>query len=279
MVTPMPPSLSRRSLSDLEILDAESFAHVGVWRDLRDVLERSDHTFLVLEGPRATYDRALALNLTYWSAAEGGDVLPEARIDADVVAHAAWHHLASRAMPARDGRASVESMFVGEAIASAFDVYLVGRLLGHATESSFLESQVPLMTDTAAAAGATDDEIERLLGAIADDPDAAFASLYALLMDATSAMFSAADAATAARALASLDGSPTSALLHRFELSNWVLYARAYGDPAPDPRARAVDEAIRAARAPVDWLDDAWVQAALSSTDERRDAAPKRRRR
>lgn len=260
MVTALRPA----RLPELEIVDAESFAHVGVWRDLRELLDRGGYTFRLL-GEGASFDRALALNLTYWSATEGGDVLAEPRLDADVVAHVGWHHLAARAMPPRDGRASVESLLVGEAIASAFDVYLVGRLLGHAPGSTFLETQVPLMTDTAAAAGACDDEIERMLASIADDPDAAFASLYALLVDAATAMVSAPDAATAAAALAALDARPLAPLLHRFELSSWTLYARAYGDPAPDPRARELDAALRAAPSPVDWLDDAWVQPALAA--------------
>ncbi len=257
------PVITRVSLAELDIVDAESFRHVSLYGDLRDVLTRSGYTFRVLGGPRATFDRALALNLTFWSARDEGDVLTEPRLEADVVAHVAWHHLAARRMPARDGRASVQAMFVGEAIASAFDVYLVGRLLGHAPASSFLETQVPLMTDTAAAAGASDDEIEQLLSSLADDPDAAFATLYALLVDASSAMFSARDADDAAERLAALDDRPLAALLHRFELSSWALYARAYGDPTHDPRAAEIDDALRAARVPLDWLDDAWVQPAL----------------
>ena len=70
---------------------------------------------------------------------------------ADVVAHAAWHYLAARALAPAAGRSlSVDALFLGEAIASAFDVYLVGRLLGHAPRSTFLETQVPAMAESTA---------------------------------------------------------------------------------------------------------------------------------
>jgi hypothetical protein len=38
------------------------------------------------------------LNLTFWTPEEQGDVLSGERIDADVVMHVAWHHLARRAL-------------------------------------------------------------------------------------------------------------------------------------------------------------------------------------
>ena len=71
------------------------------------------------------------------------------------------------------GAQSAEALFLGEAIASAFDVYLVGRLLGHAPDSSFLETQVPAMAEAAQAAGLPDEELEAMLDGIAADPECA----------------------------------------------------------------------------------------------------------
>src|SRR5260370_42368277 len=105
------------------------------------MLRRSGYLFRIHpEGPER-WDRAHLLNLTFWNAA-GGDVLEGRRIAADVVTHAAWHHLAALALgPERGARPSMEALFLGESIASAFDISLVGRRLAQAPRSSFLETQ------------------------------------------------------------------------------------------------------------------------------------------
>jgi hypothetical protein len=207
-------------------------------------------------------DRALLLNLTFWGADAGGDVLESDTLPADVVAHAAWHHLAAKALPGSPP--SVDSLFLGESIASAFDVYLVGRLLGHAPSSTFLETQVPAMADAADAAGVDEEGFESMLEAIAADPEQAFTDLRALHFDATSAVFACHSVEDASAALTSFDDHRFASLLHRYELSNWVLYARAYGDAKPDDRARALDARLRE-KLSLDWLADEWVAPALKS--------------
>jgi hypothetical protein len=262
-----PARLTRRTIGELTIEDEESFRHVGVYEDLKEVLRRANYTFRVLpRGRHARADRALLLNLTFWSADVGGDVLAEDRIPADVVVHAAWHHLATQAL-ARSSRAplSVEALFLGEAVASAFDVYLVGRLLGHAPRSTFLETQVPAMAATANAAGLSATRFEALLRSLAAAPEQAFSDLRELLTDATAALFACKGSEGALASLAAFDGRPLSALLHRYELSNWVLYARAApGSARPDTRARSVDRALRRARSPLDWLASNWISPSLS---------------
>ena len=262
-----PPAFEQRMLDELTIRDERSFRHVELYADLKEVLRRAAYSFRVLpKSPTPRADRALLINLTFWGADAGGDVLIDEYIDADVVAHAAWHHLAARAMAGAAGtRPSVEGLFLGEAVASAFDVYLVGRLLGHAPQSTFLETQVPAMADAADAAGLGEDEFEQMLQGIAADPDRAFADLRELLFDATTALFACQSPEEAHAALAAFDAHRFTSLLHRYELSNWVLYARAYGDArTDDPRPRAVDHALREAKVSLDWLAEQWIDTALS---------------
>ena len=270
-----PPSFVVKTLADLTIDDEASFRHVGLYADLKAVLTRDAVTFRVLPQSHAgRWDRALMLNLAFWSdgtsaarpqrgphqAAEGGDILESDRIPADVVLHVAWHHLASRAFASAPGtKPSADALFMGEAIASAFDVYLVGRLLGHAPRSSFLETQVPAMADAATDAGASDDAFEALLTSVALDPDKAFDDLRALLYDASRALFRSNGAEDALRALASFDDHRFGAILHRYELANWVLYARAYAEAGggSDPRVEEVDQALRKGNG-LDGLSDRW---------------------
>jgi hypothetical protein len=263
-------ALQTRKLDELVIEDEPSFRHVGLYADLKEILRRDAYRFQVLpEALSGRWDRALFLNLTYWGAGRGGDVLEGDHIPADVVAHAAWHHLAARALGGGEaGVQSADALFLGEAIASAFDVYLVGRLLGHAPESSFLETQVPAMAEAADAAGLPEKGFEALLDGIARDPEGAFEDLRALLVDATRALVACESPDEALVALTPFDARRFGPLLHRYELSNWVLYARAYakGATVPDPRAREIDRALRGEGViAIDWLAEKWVAPALAA--------------
>jgi hypothetical protein len=254
-----------RTIDELTIEDERSFRHVALYEDLKRVLRRDGYSFRVLPAARASWDRALFLNLTFWGAAEGGDVLVDSAVPADVIAHVAWHRLASQALGEGGGGApTVEALFLGEAIASAFDLYLVGRLLGRAPKSSFLSTQVPAMAAAAGASGLSDSEFESLLEGVADAPEEAFARLRELLTDATGALFACDGAESALVALVDLDSHRFASLLHHYELANWVLYARAYGSRGPAPTARAVERSLREASDPLQWLTDAWVAPALA---------------
>jgi hypothetical protein len=264
--------MRERTVDQLAVDDERSFRHVAEYADLKEILARDRYPFRVLPGKyQGRWDRALLLNLTYWGGA-GGDLLESERIPADVVAHAAWHHLAARALEVKPGAAPVaEALVLGESIASAFDVYLVGRVIGHSPRSSFLATQVAAMAETSRAAGLTERRFEALLRDVAGAPERAFADLRSLLYDATLALLSCRGADEALAALARFDGHRFASLLHHYELSNWVLYARAYaraGRSADEARqrsrVRAVDRALRARRGALAWLLAAWVDEALA---------------
>jgi hypothetical protein len=261
-----------RTVDELTIGDESAFRHVALYADLKEVLRRAAYPFRILPKTYATRaDRALLLNLSFWAADAGGDVLVDEHIEADVVAHAAWHHLAARALaPEAGGPLSASALFLGEAIASAFDVYLVGQLLGRSPRSTFLETQVPAMAETASAAGLSESSFTKLLVDLSRRPERAFADLRELLSDATAALFACRNGEQAHAALVALDGHRFSALLHRYELSNWVLYARAYGGrEGPDARAVAVDRILRKVKAPLEWLAAHWIASALATTAAR----------
>ncbi len=254
------------TLDALHIDDEESFRHVGLYADLKEVLRRAGHRFQVLPpGPGARWDRAVMLSLVYWGARDGSDILVDESIPADVVAHAAWHHLAAAAFAIPGASLSAEAMFFGEALASAFDVYLVGRLLGHAPDSSFLDTQVPAMAQAAEAAGVSEAGFRELLAGIAGDPDRAFEDLRSLLFDTTTALVACADARAAIDVLGGLDAHRFGCLLHHYALADWVLFARAYAASglAPDARVRAADLTLRRERVSLDWLTREWVEPAL----------------
>lgn len=257
--------LEEQTIDALAIDDEASFRHVSLYRDLKNVLRRAQYRFRVLPAASAgRWDRALFLNLTFWGANDGGDVLVNDSLPADVVAHVAWHHLAAIALAVTPGAPlSAEDLFLGEAIASAFDVYLVGRLLGHSPRSSFLANRVPTMAQSTSEAGLSADDFETLLQGIADDPDRAFEDLRHLLFEATTALAACGGVNDALDVLSLFDTHRFASLIHHYEISNWVLYARAYaknGLPAAG-RAREIDRELQKAPVALEWLTKTWIDA------------------
>ncbi len=266
------PAFETRTIDDLVIEDEASLARVELYADLKEVLRRARYEFRVLPKSRAPrWDRALFLNLTFWGTVDEGDVLVDDHIAADVVAHVAWHHLAARAFtPARPsfgaGPLSVGALVLGEAIASAFDVFRLGRRLRDCrSRTTFLETQDSARAETARAAGMSGADFELLLQSIALGPERAFEDLRELLCDATLALGGCSTAEAALSVLATFDAHRFGPLLHRYELSNWLLYARAYGGPAVgrDRAVRVVDGALRRDDNPLEWLTRVWVRPAV----------------
>jgi hypothetical protein len=250
------------TLDELEIEDERSFRHVALYDELKQALRRDGYRFRVPpKGARLSWDRALFLNLTFWDPNEQGDVLVDARLDADVVTHVAWHHLTQKAMAG--GAISAGALILGESIASAFDLYLVGRLLGHAPDSRFLETQVPSMAEAAEAAGLSEEAFEALLTDVSAEPERAFEDLRQLLFDATMALIDCAGVTEAAEALSRFEAHRFASLLHHYEISSWILYARAYAPRSAEGDANviALDEALRGAKPALDWLEQAWLRA------------------
>jgi hypothetical protein len=252
-------SFEVRSLTQLRVVDEKAFLKLPIYSDLKSILGASNYTFRVL--PKANWDRALLLNLAFWSVDGGGDVLPNARIEADVVTHVAWHFLAGRALALPGGGQSVRAMFLGESIASAFDLYLIGHLLRAAPGCDYLATQVPALAQAAQNAGMNARKFESLVRAIATHPEGAFQQLRALLMDAACALYACEDAESAQVALAGFDDAPFAPLLHHYELATWVLHARVHGKRRVDRKADAVDRALRSEDA-VSWLERSWVHPA-----------------
>jgi hypothetical protein len=262
------------TLSALTIEDEVSFRHVGLFADLRSILEASRYEFLIpADGSTMAWDRALFLNLSFWDENDPRDVLCDAELPADVLMHVAWHHLGNRFLAP-----SPEAELLTESIASAFDLYLVGRVLGHAPDSSFLATQVPNMGDVAESAGLEDDEFETLLEEVAADPDRAFEDLRALLFEVTTRLVEVEDPERAFDVLASLETHRFTPLLHHYELSTWITKARLQkavpkiSKSENRQNATEVDELLRRAPSSIDWLEAQWVRRA-----ESRNEAPRTR--
>ena len=258
------------TLDELTIDDRSSFTGVAIYGRLEGILRRSAHRFRIPEGGQTvSWDRALFLNLTYWNEDDGADVLCDDHIPADVVAHVGWHEVVSQALARRrsspSAAPSAAALFLAESIASAFDLYLVGRLLARAPECDFVTTQVPLMAECAAEAGLRQAGFSALIEEVVRQPERAFEDLRAMLFDAATALLMCSGVAEAQAVLERLADRRFAPLLHHYQLSNWVLYARAYAQPpVADAVTLEVDRALRQAPVSLEWLDRHFMEAAAT---------------
>ena len=186
------------SLSELVIEDEEALASVPLYPRLKAALAAAGHRFLLpARHTELSWDRALFLNLTYWSGAAAADILCQGSLPADVVTHVAWHRVVAHGLSQTLASEARGAMLFGEAVASAFDLYLVGTLLRYAPESDFITTQVPAMSEAAANAGLSESDIGLLLEDITDEPIGAFSELRTLLFDVSTALVPCADPVTA----------------------------------------------------------------------------------
>jgi hypothetical protein len=164
---------------------------------------------------------------------------------------------------------SAEALFLAESIASAFDMYLVGRLLPNAPECDFVTTQVPLMAECAGQAGASEADFSALLEGVVRDPERAFEDLRALLFDASTRLLGCSDVPRAQAVLEGLSDRRFAPLLHHYQLSNWILYARAYAarSPVDGAVASAVDQTLRQAPVSLDWLDRHFLEADATTAE------------
>lgn len=251
-----PATLSVRALADLTIDDEPSFRHVGLYRDLKQRLLADRYTVRVLAD---RWDHALLLNLAFWDVRGQGDVVLDEPLPADVVCHMAWHHLAAKALGDGELPLAAEALLLGEAVASAFDLYLVGRLLGHAPGSAFLETQLPAMADVAEHAGVDEDAFASLMEGVRANPEAAFEELRQLLYDVTLGLWHAQDGAQALQVLAAGDRTRFGCLLHHYELANWLQHARAAPANGSAAKAVQVDALLRTGALGLDGLAERWL--------------------
>ncbi len=259
--------LRRLSIAELKIRGERSFRSITGYAGLKRMLVTDGFLFRAPEAgsPHAHPARVLFLNLTYWHAADGNDVLVDDSIDADVLAHAAWHHAAAKAL-ATGHAPTAAAMFLGESIASAFDLYAIGHMLGTGRRVAYLQSQVPLFAEVALAAGLSETALATLFQGVSDAPEAAFEALRELLFDAATALSTCRDADEAVACLDRFAAHPYSPFLHHFALASWVLYAKAHAGPAvADDPADAADRTLRAHAAPLTWLDESWVNSATAA--------------
>jgi hypothetical protein len=242
----MPAPFVRLALDDLRITDLDDHRRAGIDATfaLIEVLRRDRATFLV---PRREtgWDRVAFLNLVSYSPGTA-ELLRSRDVPADELVHVALHHLARKDI----GIGSAHALLFGEAIASAFDAYLIGVLLRRRPRAAYLAQQVPRLSERALDAGLSRRAFAALLARMAGDPERAFEELRRLLLDVSLALVPSRSLPESARILARFEPHPYAPILHHYELADWILAARASSRRGPSAAATRIDRALRGSRAP-----------------------------
>ena len=138
-------------------------------------------------------------------------------------------------------------------------------MLPNAPDSDFITTQVPLLSECAQEAGLSESAFAALIEQVTRDPERAFEDLRALLYDAASALLPCRGAREAQATLDRFAGHRFEPLLHHFQLSNWILYGRAYAVPgsAVGVGVGDLDATLRQAPVSLDWLAEHWIDADL----------------
>lgn len=256
-------------LDDLTIDDNGVLAGIALYRALKQHMRECRYRFRVaLPGTTISWDRALFLNLTFWTQQTGADVLWDDHLAADVLAHTALHHIVNQQLVLATGDhvSTAAAAFFGESIASAFDLYLVGRLLENAPDSDFIVSQLPIMQEAALQAGVSEAAFAQLVQTIQRDPEQAFEDMRVLLFDVLLALNACRDVDEALAVLARFASHRFASLIHHLQISNWVLHARANTQThaAQDEAVHVLDATLRAAPCSLDWIAQHWIPKAAT---------------
>lgn len=261
-----------RHLGDLEIVDDELLQAVPHYDVLKAVVAASGVAFRVMpEEASARSDQALLLNVVFWDASLVDDVIERPAVGAYSLPHIAWHYLASRELRRAGSAAlSVDAQILGEAIASAFDLFTLGHLLRAAPTHALTKALVDGVQGPALAAGRSLDVLRGLLAGVRDEPEAAFADLRELLFVATRALYDAETSSDAFEVLQQVDEHPLGCVFFRHRVADWLLQIRASKGAAEDPETQAFAAALGEQPAPIAWLLERWLRP------EERAAAPVR---
>jgi hypothetical protein len=260
-----------RHLDELDVHEQPALRKVPYYEELKEVLRQGRVPFrLFPEASRARADHALLLNVVFWDAGAVDDIIERPLVGAYSIPHIAWHYLTARALAPAPGRLSAGGWVLGESIASAFDLFLLGHLLREDPGAPTARVIVDRLHAAVLRAGGSDDQMRSLAGGARDDPEAAFADLRELLFVGTQALLECERSDDAFAVLRQIDAQPLGCLFHAYRVADWVLQVKASGAKRDDEAVDRLDAELRAQRAPVAWLIDRW----LTPAERAKGAAP-----
>lgn len=226
--------IQARSIQDVPIHEREIFAGAGV--ELVEIclryLSRNNLMLWVMPEGRGS---ARLLNLLQWNAHEALEYVDGDGPFADQVVHYALHMLLDR----RYGSDHPQAMLFAEAVASAADFYLLGKLISAGVDCDFVADSLDSFGSYYAQYG-DEDFLETLLQRCSFHPWRTMGEVARYLFDSVVPLITIEDPAKAGTFLLGLQDDPLYPLLHHYHITNWVLTLR---NRFPGAQDRAFDAA------------------------------------
>ena len=241
----MPPEVL--TIEALEVFEEDRFRRAGI--ELYDLafgfLRRTGVQFRILPQGMGL---SRVVNHLIWQADHHLEFLDGKIIHPDQVIHVATHCLLDRLWP----EAGPERLLLAETLASATDLYLLGKLMRAGEEATFLEDTLGSFDYYFELYGSTSPPLEELLQTIHDAP-------FRAMMDLSDYLFrfclpflrGTIDEQTLTRSVEK--NQPFYPLIHHYHVTNWILNLRAR---FPDPP--------RQNHPPDLWEDEAAMLAAFA---------------
>ena len=204
------------ALSDLAIDEADAFRRAGI--DLLDAALPllKNHRFIVTPGKGL----ARLADLLNWRAGALCEHIDRRGVSADQVIHFAIHHVLDQNLEENHPGA----VLLAECLASASDLYLLGKLSQAGEETAFLSDTIESMCSYYEMYAAEPDHLEQFFAAFLENPFETMVETACFLFHFGAAFLkSEPDLAVLTR----FSENARYPLVHHYNLTNWILTIRA----------------------------------------------------
>ena len=204
------------ALTDLTIYEAEPFRRAEIGLLDAALLVLKDHRFIHLPGKGLSK----MVDLLNWRAGARCEHIESRGIFADQAVHFAIHHVLEGVLGGRQP----QTVLLAECVASASDMYLLGKLSEAGEETGFLSETIESYCSYYEMYAAEAEQLEHLLSAFLDDPFKTMAETAIFLFSFGTALLGP----NWNRAvLTEMTANPYYPLVHHYNLTNWILSIRA----------------------------------------------------
>lgn len=224
-------AMAELSIDRLPIVETDNYrrADIRLLECSIELLRAHRVAFVAMENGNGL---ARLVNLLFWRAGERREYVDGSALYADQVIHLALHQLVDTLVSRSHPRGSL----FAECLASASDVYLLGKLMGGGEETDFLRDTLASFGTYYEMYAHGEGDLERIIRQLRDDPFAAMTGLASFLEFFCLTLLESDTGEEARQKLLPLTTHRFYPLVHHYHTANWVLSLRnRFTGAAPPP--------------------------------------------
>lgn len=203
-------------IEELPVLERDAFLEAGI-----DLLTYCERVLRAKKVGAVVLDSAPGvariINLLSWSVNDRREYLDQPEVFADQVIHFAAHQVVAEVW----GAETPASMLFAEAVASACDLYCLGKLSAAGVETEFMADTLASFADYYEQYAAEEEDYESVLERLLEGPHEAMAELAEFLYDTGAQLCRAKDEAEMAEVLIPLADEIWYPMLFHYQVVHW----------------------------------------------------------